>query len=90
MGLFFNTKKGSIISTVDLPTTEIIEPDIIGYPTTKKIAVSTFEVVQKILASGSFSMVLISLYNKFFTEHDKKELPSILWQVTAVSLVKIK
>ena len=64
--------------------------DIIGYPTTKKFAVSTFEVVQKILASGSFSMVLISLYNKFLTEHDKKELPSILWQVTAVSLVKIK
>ena len=29
MGLFFNTKKGSIISTVDLPTTEIIEPKII-------------------------------------------------------------
>ncbi|MEY8540380.1 hypothetical protein AALA49_06730, partial [Streptococcus alactolyticus] len=25
-GLFFYTKKGSIISTVDLPTTEIIEP----------------------------------------------------------------
>ena len=25
MGLFFYTKKGSIISTVDLPTTEIIE-----------------------------------------------------------------
>ena len=29
MGLFFYTKKGSIISTVDLPTTEIIEPEII-------------------------------------------------------------
>ena len=28
MGLFFYTKKGSIISTVDLPTTEIIEPFI--------------------------------------------------------------
>ena len=27
MGLFFYTKKGSIISTVDLPTTEIIEPN---------------------------------------------------------------
>jgi hypothetical protein len=26
MGLFFYTKKGSIISMVDLPTTEIIEP----------------------------------------------------------------
>ena len=26
MGLFFYTQKGSIISTVDLPTTEIIEP----------------------------------------------------------------
>ncbi|MCI6904083.1 MAG: hypothetical protein MR834_01390, partial [Streptococcus alactolyticus] len=29
MGLFFYTKKGSIISTVDLPTTEIIEPKIV-------------------------------------------------------------
>ena len=27
MGLFFYTQKGSIISTVDLPTTEIIEPE---------------------------------------------------------------
>jgi hypothetical protein len=27
MGLFFYTQKGSIISMVDLPTTEIIEPD---------------------------------------------------------------
>ncbi|MBS8099829.1 AraC family transcriptional regulator, partial [Streptococcus suis] len=26
MGLFFYTQKGSIISTVVLPTTEIIEP----------------------------------------------------------------
>ena len=26
MGLFFYTKKDSVISTVDLPTTEIIEP----------------------------------------------------------------
>ena len=29
MGLFFYTKKGSIISTVDLPTTEIIEPEFL-------------------------------------------------------------
>ena len=28
MGLFFYTKKGSIISTMDLPTTEIIEPKV--------------------------------------------------------------
>ncbi|MFX3718153.1 hypothetical protein ACJBQ0_09240, partial [Streptococcus suis] len=28
-GLFFYTQKGSIISTVVLPTTEIIEPEII-------------------------------------------------------------
>ncbi|MEG3322068.1 hypothetical protein RFL32_10325, partial [Streptococcus suis] len=27
MGLFVYTQKGSIISTVDLPTTEIIEPE---------------------------------------------------------------
>ncbi len=35
MGLFFYTKKGSIISTVDLPTTDIIEPNkqgIFVYP----------------------------------------------------------
>ncbi len=30
MGLFFYTQKGSIISTVDLPTTEIIEPNSVG------------------------------------------------------------
>ncbi|MCK3835141.1 YpmS family protein [Streptococcus suis] len=30
MGLFVYTQKGSIISTVDLPTTEIIEPLLIG------------------------------------------------------------
>ena len=29
MGLFFYTQKGSIISTVVLPTTEIIEPNFI-------------------------------------------------------------
>ncbi|MGO4926864.1 hypothetical protein [Streptococcus alactolyticus] len=34
MGLFVYTQKGSIISMVDLPTTEIIEPEIIemGWP----------------------------------------------------------
>ncbi len=31
MGLFFYTQKGSIISTVDLPTTEIIEPRKQGF-----------------------------------------------------------
>ncbi len=30
MGLFFYTEKGSIISTVDLPTTDIIEPKKMG------------------------------------------------------------
>ena len=30
MGLFVYTQKGSIISTVVLPTTEIIEPDFFG------------------------------------------------------------
>ena len=29
MGLFVYTQKGSIISMVDLPTTEIIEPEIL-------------------------------------------------------------
>ncbi|MBS8040809.1 hypothetical protein, partial [Streptococcus suis] len=35
MGLFFYTQKGSIISTVVLPTTEIIEPikkETFGFP----------------------------------------------------------
>ncbi|MBS8064237.1 hypothetical protein F6P60_03625, partial [Streptococcus suis] len=32
MGLFFYTQKGSIISTVVLPTTEIIEPKKEGCP----------------------------------------------------------
>ncbi|MEG3245221.1 hypothetical protein [Streptococcus suis] len=31
MGLFVYTQKGSIISTVDLPTTEIIEPFFASY-----------------------------------------------------------
>ncbi|WP_228476586.1 hypothetical protein, partial [Streptococcus suis] len=31
MGLFVYTQKGSIISTVDLPTTEIIEPNQRGF-----------------------------------------------------------
>jgi len=30
MGLFVYTQKGSIISMVDLPTTEIIEPEFFG------------------------------------------------------------
>ena len=30
MGLFFYTQKGSIISMVDLPSTEIIEPVFFG------------------------------------------------------------
>ncbi len=30
MGLFVYTQKGSIISTVDLPTTEIIEPNFLS------------------------------------------------------------
>ena len=32
MGLFVYTQKGSIISMVDLPTTEIIEPKKIVFP----------------------------------------------------------
>ena len=36
MGLFFYTKKGSIISTVDLPTTEIIEPNLNRLVMTRK------------------------------------------------------
>ena len=43
MGLFFYTKKGSIISTVDLPTTEIIEPFFSGKPTHKKISKKVYE-----------------------------------------------
>ncbi|MGQ7342903.1 putative holin-like toxin [Streptococcus suis] len=47
--------------------------DIIGYPTTKKFAVSTFEVVQKILAFASFIIALVSLCYKIFKENDQKK-----------------
>ena len=47
MGLFFYTKKGSIISTVDLPTTEIIEPKkLLGQST---LAVFVCEAVSRLL-----------------------------------------
>jgi hypothetical protein len=36
MGLFVYTQKGSIISMVDLPTTEIIEPDFVYEETQKR------------------------------------------------------
>ena len=44
MGLFVYTQKGSRISTVDLPTTEIIEPKKYGI---LEVASVTFLVVQK-------------------------------------------
>ena len=37
MGLFFYTKKDSVISTVDLPTTEIIEPENVEKKGTLKL-----------------------------------------------------
>ena len=40
MGLFVYTQKGSIISMVDLPTTEIIEPQYLPHLLKKKVAVS--------------------------------------------------
>ena len=44
MGLFFYTKKGSIISTVDLPTTEIIEPfKVVKVPVTKSVSFNIFD-----------------------------------------------
>ncbi|BCK43888.1 hypothetical protein DAT299_14520 [Streptococcus suis] len=42
MGLFVYTQKGSIISTVDLPTTEIIEPKNIEIGHIVKRIKSTF------------------------------------------------
>ena len=52
MGLFFNTKKGSIISTVDLPTTEIIEP-VFKVPETKGISLNDFD---EIIGSFQFGV----------------------------------
>ena len=46
MGLFVYTQKGSIISTVDLPTTEIIEPFFVVFR--KPLAVLV--VFEKLLA----------------------------------------
>ena len=40
MGLFVYTKKGSIISTVYLPTTEIIEPQLVAQRSVLKRAIS--------------------------------------------------
>ena len=48
MGLFFYTKKGSIISTVDLPTTEIIEPFL-----TYVMLYNIYKVLKKGLELGS-------------------------------------
>ena len=36
MGLFFYTQKGSIIPAADLPTTDIIEPIIVGFNSLKE------------------------------------------------------
>ena len=49
MGLFFYTQKGSIISTVDLPTTEIIEPE----NAVNDILVINVETFQKIFWKGA-------------------------------------
>ncbi len=53
MGLFFYTKKGSIISTVDLPTTEIIEPSFIFFSIWYNIVVATLSVMDITQDSGS-------------------------------------
>ena len=47
MGLFFYTKKGSIISTVDLPTTEIIEP-VFKVPEPKGISLNDFDPISNL------------------------------------------
>lgn len=56
MGLFFYTKKGSIISTVDLPTTEIIEPLKSGYLIGRKLIILT----------------KIRVRNRLLSVHDKR------------------
>ncbi|MEQ7203760.1 hypothetical protein ABQD58_12670, partial [Lactococcus lactis] len=49
-GLFFYTQKGSIISMVDLPTTEIIEPHILSIKKNQKkpIDINWFLLMPKI------------------------------------------
>ena len=63
MGLFFYTKKGSIISTVDLPTTEIIEPKKEGY-------METYETFAKV----NDAIMDDSLYDKW-TAFSLRHLP---------------
>ncbi len=45
MGLFFYTQKGSIISTVVLPTTEIIEPNKQNPITLLSDGISSFSIL---------------------------------------------
>ena len=47
MGLFFYTQKGSIISMVDLPTTEIIEPLFLGI---HYLSLTFFEIIAFVIA----------------------------------------
>jgi hypothetical protein len=47
MGLFVYTQKGSIISMVDLPTTEIIEPNFFRAPLGALFCVSDVQLVSK-------------------------------------------
>ena len=57
MGLFFYTKKGSIISTVDLPTTEIIEPKFKPETVKERIIALFFEIFHRLLFHRSHFMV---------------------------------
>ena len=66
MGLFFYTKKGSIISTVDLPTTEIIEPEIMAFLCVKtRILVFMIRIL---FLAHTFSKDNIILYKIFMSE----------------------
>ena len=48
MGLFVYTQKGSIISMVDLPTTEIIEPILVTQKTSNGVFLALCQIVWEI------------------------------------------
>ena len=71
MGLFVYTQKGSIISMVDLPTTEIIEPQnpffkVFKVPETKGISLNDFDEIVGSFQFGVGIRQFHGVYNLVF------------------------
>ena len=74
MGLFFYTQKGSIISTVVLPTTEIIEPfKVVKVPESKGITLDVFDEFVGCLQFGVRIRKLNSVYDVFLVVKDSSQ-----------------